>query len=93
MPVQPVQCGAAIMANVARAAIEFLYVYESKGQPRVRIPLSPPVHKQLNTKDLSHSRLYREWAIWRSALLLTFWHEIKQLLSTVLHRITLDAGR
>ena len=24
--------------------------------PRVRIPLSPPVHKPLNTKDLSHSR-------------------------------------
>jgi hypothetical protein len=41
-PVQPVQCGAAIMANMAHAAIESLYVSESKGLPRVRIPPSPP---------------------------------------------------
>jgi hypothetical protein len=54
--VQPVQCGAASMANVARAAIESLYVSESKGVPWVRIPLSPPVHKPLNTEDLSDSR-------------------------------------
>ena len=41
-PVQPVQCGAATLANMARVAIESLYVYESKGLPRDRIPLSPP---------------------------------------------------
>jgi hypothetical protein len=40
--VQPVQCGAATMANMAPLAIESLYVSESKGLPRVRIPLSPP---------------------------------------------------
>jgi hypothetical protein len=29
---------------------------------------------------------------YRSALLLTFWNEIKRLLSTALHRVTLDAA-
>jgi hypothetical protein len=37
VPVQPVQCGAATMANMAPVAIESLYVCESKGLPRVRI--------------------------------------------------------
>ena len=51
--------------------------------PWVRIPLSPPIHKQLNTKDLSHSRCSTESGpIWRSALLLAFWHEIRRQLST-----------
>jgi len=43
------------MANMAPVAIESLYVSESKGLPRVRIPLSPPIHKPL-TNDVSHSR-------------------------------------
>jgi hypothetical protein len=34
-PVQPVQCGVATMANMAHAAIESLYLSESKGLPRV----------------------------------------------------------
>ena len=38
---QPVQCGAATMANMARVAIESLYVSESKGLPRVRIQPLP----------------------------------------------------
>ena len=41
---QPVQCGAGTMANMAALAIESLYVSESKGRPRVRIPLSPPIN-------------------------------------------------
>ena len=60
---RPVQCGAATMANMAPAAIESLYVSESKGIPRVRIPLSPPInisnilgHKSLHLyiRCLSH---------------------------------------
>jgi hypothetical protein len=42
--VQPVQCGMATMANMAHVAIESLYVSESTGLPRVRIPLSPPIN-------------------------------------------------
>ena len=41
---------------------------------------------------ISFTSLYREWAIWRSALLLTFLNEIRRLLSTALHRVTLDAA-
>ena len=37
---------------------------------------------------ISFTSLYREWAIWRSAFLLTFWQEIRRLLSTALHRVT-----
>ena len=36
--------------------------------------------------------LYREWALWRSVLLLMFWNEIRRLLSTALHRVTLDVA-
>jgi hypothetical protein len=39
--VQPVQCGAATMANMAPMAIESLYVSESKGLPRDRIQPLP----------------------------------------------------
>jgi hypothetical protein len=42
---------------------------------------------------ISFTWFYREWAIWRSVFFLVFSHEIRRLLSTALHRITLDAGR
>lgn len=41
---------------------------------------------------VSFTSLYREWAIWRSALLLTFWREIRRPLSIALHRVTPDAA-
>jgi CheY-like chemotaxis protein len=41
---------------------------------------------------ISFTSFYREWAIWRSVFLLVFWNEIRRLLSTALHRVTLDAA-
>lgn len=41
---------------------------------------------------ISFTPFYREWAIWRSAFLLTFLKEIARLLSTALHRVTLDGA-
>jgi hypothetical protein len=61
-PVQPVvQCGAATMANVAPLATESLYVSESEGLPRVRIPLSPPDCNSLGWASCGGSTMNRGW--------------------------------
>ena len=42
-PVQSVQCATATLAHMACTAMKSLYIPESKGLGRVRIPLSPPI--------------------------------------------------